>query len=303
MRRRVWLALLGVGIGWGTGGVAVRAALNRGAPPYAVTFFRALFAVVAVAVVLALRRRAPSLDARSGRIGLVLGVVNFGVPFVFWTLALRYAGAGFVGLLSALVPIATAVMAHFLLAGEPLRPDRVTSLLVAMAGVVVLVMLGDTGMAEGGHPVPAALLTIAAVLLTSYAGVYAKGRVGEYDPIEVSGVQFVVGMILIGALMLAAEGVPAGQTAAVWGILVYSGAATTALPAVLYFWMLRHVTATYASVSTYLIPLVALFGGAWLLDERLEAGIGAGGALILLGVVLNDRAERRLAEGKVSRTE
>jgi drug/metabolite transporter (DMT)-like permease len=50
-----------------------------------------------------------------------------------------------------------------------------------------------------------------------------------------------------------------------------------------------------ASLSGYIVPLISLLGGVILLDERIELGIVAGGALILVGVVLTDQAERRVA--------
>jgi drug/metabolite transporter (DMT)-like permease len=65
------------------------------------------------------------------------------------------------------------------------------------------------------------------------------------------------------------------------------------LPFLLFFWLLRRVSATKASLVGYIIPLVSLTAGIVLLDEKLQLGIGFGGLLILAGVVLTDRSERR----------
>jgi drug/metabolite transporter (DMT)-like permease len=296
MRARVWLVVVVASLGWGTGGVSVRAALNQGVPPYALTMWRALFAVAAVVLALVLRRRPLSLGGQSWRVGAVMGVANFGIPFIFWTLALQYASAGFSGLLTALIPITTAVLAHFFLPGEPLEGGKVAGLLVALAGVAALMAAGDSGLVRNGKPVLAGLLTLVAVLLTAVSSIYAKKYAGEYDPLEVSGIQFVVGAALVAVVMLVAEGVPGGLTGRAWLILLYAGLFCTFLPSVLYFWLLRHVTATYAAIIGYTTPVVALVMGAVLLDEQLQAGIALGGALILVGVVLTDRAEARSAK-------
>ena len=43
------------------------------------------------------------------------------------------------------------------------------------------------------------------------------------------------------------------------------------------------------------MPLIALVGGVLLLDEQIQPGMLIGGALILAGVILTDRAQRRAA--------
>ena len=73
---------------------------------------------------------------------------------------------------------------------------------------------------------------------------------------------------------------PLGLASAVAsGALYYAGAYW------FYLGALRHVPASYASVSFYLIPIVGVTAGALLLGERLDAQQWAG-AVIVLGSVL-----------------
>ncbi|MGA9595671.1 MAG: DMT family transporter, partial [Acidimicrobiia bacterium] len=78
-----------------------------------------------------------------------------------------------------------------------------------------------------------------------------------------------------------------------WLLIIYMTVVGSVLPFLIFFWLLRRVSATKASLVGYVIPLVALVAGIVLLDEKLQVGIGVGGVLILAGVVLTDRAERR----------
>ena len=94
-------------------------------------------------------------------------------------------------------------------------------------------------------------------------------------------------------LMLVVEGMPTNPTSAGWGALVYIAIVATFMPVALYYWLLRHVTVTYSAAIGYVIPLIAVAVGVIALDEQLQPGIVAGGALILTGVVLTDRARRR----------
>ncbi len=55
------------------------------------------------------------------------------------------------------------------------------------------------------------------------------------------------------------------------------------MPFLLFFWMLQRVSATTASLPSYLIPMIALAGGALLLGEQVTPLMAVGGALILAG--------------------
>ncbi len=295
MRRQIWAAILLASLGWGTGGVATRVALTEGVEPFALAAYRTAIAAVAVIAFLLIRGRALPRRPVVWKVGVVAGVLNLAAPFALFTVAYQYASAGFVGLLAALIPLATALLAHALLPGEPLTAGRMIGLAVALGGVAVLVLSGDSGLASGGRPVLAFGLGVGAVACIALASIYAKRHAGAYEATEVTTVQFAVGTVLLAVAMAVVEGLPVNQTAWAWTMLAYMALASTFLPFTLYYWILRHVSATFASVIGYVVPLIAVAAGALLLDERLEPGIVLGGALILAGVLITDRMEGRHA--------
>ena len=87
-------------------------------------------------------------------------------------------------------------------------------------------------------------------------------------------------------------GVGAGPTGA-WPELIFLALMATLVPVALFYWLIRHVTVTYASMIGYVVPLIAVIIGVIVLDEQVQPGILIGGALILAGVVITDRLERR----------
>ncbi len=52
------------------------------------------------------------------------------------------------------------------------------------------------------------------------------------------------------------------------------------------------MTATYASLAGYVVPVIAIVAGVVFLGEELQPGIVLGGLLIFIGVLVTDRAER-----------
>ncbi|MBT8212899.1 MAG: DMT family transporter, partial [Acidimicrobiia bacterium] len=210
MSARAWIAIAAASFGWGTAGVATRAALEEGVAPYAIATLRSVMAGIAIGVYLVWRRnrRRPSRQAWS--VGMAMGVTNLAVPFILFTLAYQYASAGFVGLLAALIPLGTAIWAHFLLDDEPFHGRTFAAMTIALSGVALLVLIGDSGIGDEGQPVTAFLLGLVAVVSAAFGGVWAKRHRALYQPIELVGMQFATGGVLLVAAMLIVEGVPSG---------------------------------------------------------------------------------------------
>jgi drug/metabolite transporter (DMT)-like permease len=291
MQWKIWGAIILAAIGWGTTGVATRAALIDGVPPIAMAAIRAVLAATVLLAVLMIRRHRFDRDPRRWRTGLIAGIFQLSLPFIFFTLAYQYASAGFVGLLTALIPIGTAILANSLLPDEPMTVAKAVGLSVAFAGVALLLLSGDSGLSEGNRPLLAGGLTLAAVSSVSLATVLIRGRPGTYEPIELTFMQFLVGVFVVGGTMLIVEGMPSGISVWGWTMILYLTAFGSLLPTLLFYWVLQQTSSTRAAMVGYVVPLIALVAGIVLLDEKLQFGLAIGGALILVGIVLTDRAE------------
>jgi drug/metabolite transporter (DMT)-like permease len=203
---KVWSAIVVASIGYGTTGVATRAALNAGVPPIGLAAIRAVLAASVLAAWFLITRRPVSRDRHNLVTGLVSGLFQLSIPFILFTLAYQYASAGFVGLIVALMPLTVASVAHLFLPDEPLTGPKVIGLTVAFAGVGILLFSGDSGLGAGGRPLLAAVLTLGAVISMSFATVFIRSRAGTYDPVELTLLQFLVGVVVVGVAMFAAEG-------------------------------------------------------------------------------------------------
>ena len=294
MRFNHWVLIIVAALGWGTGGIATRAALGEGVGVWTMVAVRtSLAAILVLAVLLIQGAKLPSRQVIG--YGLVQAVFNLTIPYVLFTFAYDNASAGFVGLLAALIPLATAVFANFMLPNEPLTKAKLVALFIAFSGVAALLLSGDSGLAEGGRPFVAVGLGLTAVVSIGYAGTFAKRHAGQYEPIMLTGLQFGFSAIVLVIAMLAIEGLPLDVTAKGWGLMAFMSVSATFMPFLLFFWLLQYISATDASLIGYLVPFVALIGGILLLGEQLQTGIIVGGILVFAGMVLADRAGRRAA--------
>jgi drug/metabolite transporter (DMT)-like permease len=292
VQQRIWASALLAAAGWGTGTVVSRVAIQDGATPYQVALARGLIAGTAVALLLAVRRGFHRPGRSAVSVGVVMGVTNMAIPFVSGNIALQYASAGFVALPLALIPLATAALAHVFLPDERLTAIKAVGLSVALVGVAVLALSGDSGLEEGGRPVVAVLLGLLSVVSISAGSIYSKRHAGSYQVLEVSLIQFLIGSVLVVGASLAIEGTVGAGPRAAWPEFGYLGLISTLLPFGLWYWLIRRVTATYAAAIGYVVPLVAVVVGVIALGEKVQPGIAVGGVLILAGVILTDRLER-----------
>ena len=297
MRPGLWFAMVVAAVGWGTGGIATRAAFEHGAEPWFLVTARVVIAALLVAGVLLIRNHGIP-DRTTVKVGMVMAVTNLVIPYLLFTLAYAEASAGFVGLFAALIPMATAVFANAMLPHEPLTRWKLIGLSVGFAGVIALLASGDSGLASGGRPLLAAGLAVPAVASIGFAGAYARRHAGEYTPAAVTGLQFIFGAVILIVPTFLIEGTPTGISGFGWLLIVYMAVAATFLPFYLFYRLLREVSATTASLIGYIVPLIALVGGILILDEQLTVGIAIGGALISIGMVLTDRADRFAATAR-----
>jgi drug/metabolite transporter (DMT)-like permease len=289
--RRGWFALGIAALGWGSGGLATRAAFGEDVGPWTMVALRTLIAGLLVLGLLALNGlRWP--DRLTLKVGLVMAVANLLIPYVLFTYAYDEASAGFVGLFGALIPLATAIFANFMLADERLNRGKIIGLIVGFAGVAALLVSGDSGLGADGRPLVAAALAIVSVVAIGYSGGYAKRYAGRYDPMEMIAVQFLASSVVLVPVTLGIEGAPTSLTGTAWALILFMALFSTFLPFYLFYRLLQTVPATTVSLVGYVVPLVALVGGVILLDERIETGILIGGALILAGMIITDRAGR-----------
>ncbi|MFZ0493112.1 MAG: DMT family transporter [Acidimicrobiia bacterium] len=288
--RRLWMVLLLAAFGWGTGSVATRSLLLHGVDPFTLMPIR-FVAAAAILVGWLWWRRRLTTDRGVWLAGLIVGTANMSAPTVFFTVALEHISAGLGGLLIALIPVVTTVWAHFVLVEERFTLRKLAGSGVAFAGVAVLIATGEAGF-TGGSIIVGVAWSAVGILLASLGGVLSRVYAQRYPVMELAGPQFVacaVGVLIIWPLFGSTP--LASITPTSWSLLAYMATLGTVLPYLGFLWVVRHTTATRASLVGYLVPLVSLAAGALLLAEQLNLIIGLAAGLILVGVVIVDRAE------------
>lgn len=272
---------------WGLSFLFIELALADLTPIWIV----ALRTTVGGATLLALLRVRRGTLPRTRRLWgtvLLLGVVNNAAPWTLLAWAQQTLPSGLAGLLMAIVPTSTLLVAAAV-GLERLTGTRLVGLLLALAGVTVIV--------GGDLEQPGRVLAVAAVVLATllYAtsAVFAKQRAsGTAPPLTIATGQVLGAAVVAVPVALATSGpIRIGDIGArSWLAVVLLGMLGTGLAFLIYYVLVERVGATNATLTTYLIPIVAVVTGALVLDERLGFSAVVGGVLILFGIWLSQRA-------------
>ncbi len=214
--------------------------------------------------------------------------------------SLQFQSSGITAVLITTSPAITVLMAHFLLPDEPLTRQKGLGVGVAMAGAVLLAILGETGLPDVSKAAPAGyILVLAAMLFGSGAAIYARKYMRSFDTVDVNSVRMVsaAAVVLPVSLLLVGFDLSSVDTLG-YMALIYASLVGTFAGLMLAFSNIQRFGATASAMSAYIIPIVATIGGVLLLNETITVGMLAGMALILGGVALVNRSP--LNSGDVS---
>ncbi|MFD0978878.1 DMT family transporter [Tropicimonas aquimaris] len=284
MSIRDWLIVVVLGIGWGAAFI-FNAVLLREVGPLSVSFLRiALGAATCWAWVLASGKRVPWGAVLAGQ-ALVLGVVNYAIPFAVYPFAQQYITSGVAGIVNAMMPIMVVIVSHFWPGGERATAAKSLGILFGFAGIVVLTLPALRGGAE--NEVWAILFTLLAPVCYAIAMNYLR-RLKGIDPAVIAAMALTSGALAIAPVMLAVEGVPRIATASGWLSVLGLGVVLTGLAFIVLYAIVPRIGATNASTVTFIAPVSAVLLGHLVLGDTIAPSHLLGMAMIFLGLLAID---------------
>jgi drug/metabolite transporter (DMT)-like permease len=225
-------------------------------------------------------------DPRERRLWVLNGALTFTLSYglVYW--AEQWVPSGLAAVMFATFPLFVALLAHFFLPGEGLRPGKMIGVLLGFAGVAVL--FSEDFQKLGGPQVGFALaVLLIAPVASAVANVAVKKWGGGIHPLSISAVPMALGSLftLPLAWMTETDRAIHWQTRPVIALL-YLAVMGSAVAFTLYYWLLRRLPATSLSLINYATPVVAVSVGILFLHEPFTLRILLGAALVVAGVAI-----------------
>ncbi len=278
------LLLLLLGSLWGTSFLFIKIIVGEVGPLTLVTGRLALATILMWAILL-LRGERPPRSWAQWRGYAILGLFNGALPYSLISWGEQYIPSGWAALLQSTTPIFTILLAHFLTDDDRVTGEKIFGVLLGFAGVGML-MWPEV---RGG--ISASLWGLLAIVGSSVsyaaAAIYAREHFGGQSPMVSSAGQFTMGLALILPLSFTFEQpfaiTPSWPALASWIGLAVLG---TVIAYVIYFYLIQRTSATFVTMTTYIVPINGLILGALVLGEAISPILLVSLGLILGGVLL-----------------
>jgi len=284
-----WLLLLALVAMWGSSfmfnGIAVSSL-----PPLTIVAGRiGIAAIVLLLFVYASGRRLPALGLNWWPY-VVVALIGNAIPFYLITWGQQVVESALAGILMAFMPLATIVLAHFLIAGEHMTRQRAIGFAGGFCGIVLL--MGPAALAGlGGDAVRviAQLSVLGGALCYAMQSVLTR-MIIKGDVLVAAAATLLVASVIV--VPMALWQTPPWTLSPRWqsvAAVCWLGVVPTAIATVLYFQLIRSAGPSFMSLVNYLSPGVAVMLGLWIMGEHPSPNAYLGLALILVGIAVANR--------------
>jgi drug/metabolite transporter (DMT)-like permease len=282
-----WFLLLACNLMWASQFVMVKLVQEQMGPLFAVTFPIALSTILLFFLVA--REPKSGITNRDFWNFIYLGIAGQLVAQLFITWGVRFAPASNAALLALVMPVSTAMMAHFFL-GEQMSKIRWISFGLALLGVMACSGVDWNDVSFGQKYIVGNVLIFFSVLGSAFYNAYSKVVLERHSPLRVLLYSYYALLAVLLPLTIAIE--PTGFSNLLsYSITVWFGLAILAifqyfLSMVIFLNVLTRLDATQAALSNYLIPFFGVLIAFLVLHERLTGFMILGGLLALASTLL-----------------
>ena len=196
----------------------------------------------------------------------IYAVVGNILPYLLISTGQMSITSGMAGLLMAVMPLVTLVLAHFLLSNDKLNIFKFIGFVFGISGVLFIL---SPSINNGSNSTIGILLVLAAACSYSINTIIAA-RLSSYDPIVTSTCVLILASVLSFLIWPETLSISFTEIPFLSGFsLILLGVLPTGIAAYIYFIIINSAGATFLANINYLIPVVAFFLGAILLGEEI----------------------------------
>ncbi len=284
-----WLGLVALVIMFGSAFMFIKLAVQDFSPSM-VAAGRIQVAAVMLVVVVLIRRESFGFLRETWPLLVALAIFGDCLPFYLISWGQQSVDSSIAGILMAVMPLTTIVLAHFFIPGERLTILRVIGFLLGFAGILIL--LGPAALAhvESGINMVIPMLSILAGAVCYAINTILAKRLPRESYLAISTAVLVIASLIMLPALLSTNGE--------WGIrfssigflsLLVLGVFPTALATILYFAVIARTGPSFMSQINYLIPVWAVLMGVVFLNESVGTNAILALAIILLGIAIAQR--------------
>jgi drug/metabolite transporter (DMT)-like permease len=221
-----------------------------------------------------------------------IGIFGTALPFLLFAWGAANAPSALMGISNGASPIFTTILAGIFIASE--KPDARRWLGIALGFFGMVVLVGPQAIAALHGNTETILLFLGMLAGIGGAFCYASANIITKRAPEMAAIPAAVIFTLVGAItctIIGAASAPfpeALHLKSIFGILAL-GIFPTGVASIMYVWIIRTHGAVFASLATYLTPIVAAIIGVTFLNDSIGINGMLALAFIISGVFIASR--------------
>ena len=289
------LKLLAVAIIWGLGWVAGRV-VALDIPPFTAGWARYILAVACFFIFLKVTKQWVTPTREQWKIITAIGFLSTFLYQAFFMYGMRWTAAGDASLMITFNPLFTALLAIPFL-GEKFDLRLGTGLFLAVCGVVVIAWYSpNVNLPMNERLLGDALIGMSALSWACTTILMKKAMTGEnpMSPLHLTVWSSAVGLLIQTPAVIwefSQVGYPTEASIDAWTWLAFLAIFSTVLSYVWFADGIRTIGAGRSAMYVYLVPIIGIFSGWLLLDEKLGFSLIVSFILIVGGVYLAQSKE------------
>lgn len=268
---------------WGPSFLFIKLALTELSPTILSVFRIGLGALILNAVLIFKKDFLPR-KVGFWRDSAIAAFFSVAFPFMLINWGQQFIDSSLGSLLNGTTPFFTVIFSVVLLRNEVISGNKIKGIVIGFVGLLVLVF---PNLMEG---VNASFMGIMAVVVASASygvgWVWVKKRLTGTPSFKAPAAQLLIATMYLMpiALYFEPDANILNLSAITIGSVVGLGTLGTAIAFILYFKLIEKAGASYASMVTYLVPVIGVLLGSLVLKETITVWMLVGAALILYGI-------------------
>lgn len=216
----------------------------------------------------------------------IVGISLLGIANGFVVIAEQWLPSGLTALLITTLPFWIVGMESFIPQGPKLNIKIIVGILLGFIGVTII-FFGDLQKLFEAEYLLGILALTGAVIFWSAGSLYSKyNKIGSHPLVSASVQMMFAGIFQLGLSIIFGEKISFNLTFNGYLSILYLILVGSILGYGSYIYAIRHLPISFVTTYAYINPLIALFLGWIVLDEKLNLQILLASLIIFIGVAL-----------------
>lgn len=281
---KVFLGIISVTLIWGYTWVTMKIAISD-IPPFLFSSLRLFIGAIPLFIILIIQRKRLFVDKGIFKNYLIMSLLMSLGYMAILTYGMQFVDSGKTSVLVYTMPIFVTIISHFKL-DEKINIYKMVGLTFGLLGLLFILGLEITN--PDTKVIFGELLILISALSWGLANVFSKIRFKNIDFIHMNAWQLIMGALLLFVLSLILE----PNYSVEWSnkallSLLFNGLFSTAFTFVVWFWVLKKLNASKASMALMFVPILGIIFGSLQLGENITISIVVGSFLICAGIFMN----------------